>query len=425
MSATVIVGLQYGDEGKGKIIDLAAQDHDVVIRYNGGANAGHTVENDKGVFKLHLVPSGIFNPTALCILGNGAVVDPAVLIKELGEIKAAGVDTTGFRVSSRAHVVLPLHQALDARSEKAKGAAAIGTTGKGIGPCYMDKVGRVGIRIGDLLDMDRVAERVERLYTGKRELYPDMTGPFEAVSDARGLLSLLADQAALLALHIADTDVLARQALKDGKRVLLEAAQGTMIDLEYGTYPFVTSSYATAAGACVGSGIPPTGIGKVIGIAKAYTTRVGNGPFATELADAAGDALRHAGNEFGTTTGRPRRCGWFDAPLVRYAAEVNGAAEIVLTKLDVLSAFPTLKVCTGYTYRGETRSRPPGPSERYEEYEPIYEELPGWLSPTAGIRRWQDLPEAARRYVLRIEELVGVRIAAVATGPHRDAIVQR
>ncbi|HTM68119.1 MAG TPA: adenylosuccinate synthase [Candidatus Binatia bacterium] len=408
MSATVIVGLQFGDEGKGKIIDRAAGDFDVVIRYNGGANAGHTVENALGVFKLHLVPSGIFNPAALCILGNGAVVDPDVLLKELDELAAAGVDTRNFRLSSRAHLVMPWHKVADKASEAAKGSAAIGTTGRGIGPCYGDKVARVGIRAGELCDPVSFAARIAASGRG------DAPSPEDILRWSARLAPL-----------IDDTDVLAREALARGKRVLLEAAQGTMIDLECGTYPFVTSSYATSAGACIGSGLPPTAIGKVVGVAKAYTTRVGNGPFVTELLDEIGERLRKAGNEFGTTTGRPRRCGWFDIPLARYAAEVNGTTEIVLTKLDVLSALPALKVCVGYVRGGMLLSRPPGPAVPYEGCKPAYVELPGWSSPIAGVTRWDGLPPEARAYVEYLEAEVGVRIAAVATGPHRDAIITR
>lgn len=412
MPTLVVVGLQFGDEGKGKIVDLLAETADLVVRYNGGANAGHTVANDKGTFKLHLVPSGIFNARARCFLGNGAVIDPEVLIQELAGLSAAGIATDRFRVSSRAHVVMPWHKTADAAAEAAKGKAAIGTTGRGIGPCYMDKVSRVGIRIGELLDPDSLCAKIMRM-NGP----PGFLNGFDFNSVRRW--------AATLGPAIADTDALARESAAGGERILLEAAQGTMIDLEVGTYPFVTSSYATAAGACIGSGLPPGAIDEVVGVAKAYITRVGNGPMPTELDDEVGAALRRAGNEFGTTTGRPRRCGWFDAPLVRYAAEVNGLHGIILTKLDVLSGMQTLRIATAYEFDGQLRGRPMVNAEPYGRYLPVYEECEPWDEPIAGITDWNDLPAAAQRYVERIEELVGVPIDMVATGPRREDIIKR
>ncbi len=425
-SATALVGLQFGDEGKGKLVDWFAEQFGLIIRYNGGANAGHTVQNALGTFKLHLVPSGIFTNGAQCFLGNGAVVDPEQLVLELGALREAGIDTRGFFLSSKAHLVMPWHKVEDVLFDKARGKDAIGTTGRGIGPCYVDKVNRCGIRVGTLLDQRMLRERVHVAYTTKvhalRRQFPtvDFTIPKE---DA--IIAQLQKSTETLGEYIANTDVLARIAWKNGTRILLEAAQATMIDLEFGTYPYVTSSLATSAGACSGSGLPPTAIESVVGVAKAYTTRVGNGPFPTELFDESGETLRAAGQEFGTTTGRPRRCGWFDAPLVRYACNVNGADKVFLTKLDVLSALPSLRICVAYDFRGEIRIAPPGPQEPYEEFTPVYEDLPGWHTPIAGVTSWDALPDAAKRYVDRIEEMIGVPVATVATGPAREHIIVR
>ena len=405
-TALVVVGLQYGDEGKGKIVDGLAQGADVVIRYNGGANAGHTVINDRGTFKLHLVPSGIFNPGAWCLLGNGAVVDPESLVQEMAVLLEHGVTLDKFRISDAAHVVMPWHRVMDKAQEIFKGAAAIGTTGRGIGPCYVDKVARVGIRMGELRDLGTLKSRVERLYARKLAeicaLNPDVAMELPSVAEIMGTLTGCQH---LLVPHIAATDELARDFNRQGKNILLEAAQGTLIDLEVGTYPYVTSSYATSAGACLGSGLPPNAITDVIGVAKAYTTRVGNGPFPGELCDDLGEKLRQAGNEFGTTTGRPRRCGWFNAAEVRRAAMINGCDEIVLTKLDVLSGFERIGIVLGDSVPDNCM------------------EWQGWCEPIAGIKDWKALPDAAKRYVNAIERFVGVPIGAVSTGAHRDDLI--
>lgn len=419
MSATVVVGLQYGDEGKGKIVDWLAEKYRVIVRYNGGPNAGHTVVNDRGEFKLHQVPSGIFNPEARCCLASGAVIDSVQLVRELEMLAGRGVATEGFGLSERAHVILPWHQLADRLSEASRGGKAIGTTGRGIGPCYADKVNRTGLSVAAAIEAGAEGLRQEcdarvgqlaRLYHGQDAF---RTGDVQA-QEMRHRAAEAYEALITLSLmdRVSDTDAVIRRAWKAGDPIMLEGAQGTMIDLNYGTYPYVSSSTSTAAGACIGSGLPPTAITRVIGVAKAYATRVGAGPFPTELTDASGDRLRALGKEFGTTTGRPRRCGWFDAADARYAAEVNGATEIVLTKLDVLSPFGTIRVATH-------RERDAAGDATY------YEELPGWKTPIDGATSWSALPPAAKRYVARLEELIGVPITHVATGPGRQAIIER
>lgn len=413
MSATVVVGLQYGDEGKGKIVDWLSRKFTYVVRYNGGPNAGHTVENGHGKFALHQVPSGIFNPEARCFLGSGAVVAPAELADELTTLSGLGIAPDNFRVSGRAHVILPWHRLADRLSEAALGGKAIGTTGRGIGPCYADKTLRRGVLMRDVFasGTDWLEMMFDVRLAELRHLYPwQSVGKVidEALGEMVQELRRVFFSANLLGRHIADTDELARQAWRGGEEILLEGAQGTMIDLQYGTYPHVSSSTSTAAGACIGSGLPPKAVAAVIGIAKAYTTRVGNGPMPTELLDETGDRLCTVGHEFGTTTGRPRRCGWFDAAAVKYACEVNGADGIILTKLDVLSGMDELKIAVAHD----------------AEDKPVYESVKGWSEPIRDKLAWYQLPAEAKRYVERLEELVGVRIKAVATGPGRHAIIQ-
>ena len=415
MSATAVVGLQYGDEGKGKVVDWMAKMFAYVVRYNGGPNAGHTVENLFGKFALHQVPSGIFNPEAWCFLGNGTVVDVMRAADELSELRSRGIDTGRFRISDRAHLILSWHRMIDTLSEAERGAAAIGTTGRGIGPCYADKTSRLGIRVGELRDLEGLRSRLIAVRREKlkeiRARFPDVDviDDIGAEKEVEIFLDDFRRSNEVIRDCIADTDELVRQAWRRGDEILLEGAQGTMIDLQFGTYPYVTSSSVTAAGACIGAGLPPKAVSAVIGIAKAYTTRVGNGPMPTELLDETGNRLRAAGNEFGTTTGRPRRCGWFDAAAVKYACEVNGADGIILTKLDVLSGFDELKIAVARDADGQ----------------PVYESAKGWSEPIRDKLAWFQLPDEAKRYVDRLEELIGVPIKAVATGPGRHAIIQR
>lgn len=438
MPTTVVVGLQYGDEGKGKIVDMLAQEADVVVRYNGGANAGHTIVIDSGTYKLHLVPSGILNPgVRICVIGNGAVIDPDELLREIAMLEALGITVKGrFLISSNAHLVMPWHRKADEIMERLSGKHKIGSTGRGIGPCYTEKVARSGFRAEALRDPDAMRRRMVELM---EDSAARARSPFSALIYAADGFQLDRDiqrWCAELGPYVADTDTLVRAEWKKGSRILLEAAQGTMIDLDYGSYPKVTSSYATAAGACIGSGLPPTAIERVVGVVKAYTTRVGEGPFPTEMEYCdVGERLRQAGNEFGTTTGRSRRCGWLDLPMVRYAAAVNGVTEIMLTKLDVLSGFEMF--CAATCYKQEiiggdkakdmkiiselTASDINGSSGAY----PLFKFYPGWSESIANEKDWTRLDKNARHCVEDWERHFGVRISAVATGPHRGAIIWR
>lgn len=421
MAAVVLVGAQWGDEGKGKITDYLAERADVVIRYQGGSNAGHTVMVGHEEFKLHLVPSGILYPGKLCIIGNGVVLDPAVLVEELDGLAARGVDTSGLKISNRAHLILPYHKGLDAAEEEHRGAAMIGTTKRGIGPAYVDKAARTGIRVGDLLDWEEFSAKVAHNLAATNELLAkiyDRPG-----YDLQAILEEYAGYARRLRPLIADSVRLVNRALQEGRKVLFEGAQGTLLDLDQGTYPFVTSSYPVAGGACIGAGVGPTRIDKVIGVVKAYTTRVGSGPFPTEITGPAGDALRQQGMEFGTTTGRPRRCGWLDTVILRHAAEVNGLTGIALTKLDVLTGLDPLRICTSYRYRGTVGEDFPASLKALEECEPVYEELPGWHEDITGARSLDDLPANCRRYIRRLEELTGVPVHLIAVGPRRDQTI--
>ena len=415
----VVVGAQWGDEGKGKIVDVLAERADLVVRYQGGANAGHTVVIGDDEFILHQIPSGILHPETRCIIGNGVVLDPETLVQEMDDLAARGVDATGrLTVSDRAHLVLPYHKMLDSASERRQ---KIGTTGRGIGPAYEDKIGRRGVRAGDLRSMDRLREqlevRVDRV-NGQLELM----GAEERASwpDHVALLERLAPR---LVSMLADTGLATFAALNEGKRVLLEGAQGAQLDVDHGTYPFVTSSNTTAGGAAVGAGIGPSKIDAVLGVVKAYTTRVGNGPLPTEADDAESETLRRLGEEFGATTGRPRRCGWFDGVVVRYAARVNGLTDLAVTKLDVLDTLPQIRVCVGYELDGEMIEEMPSDTERLEQAHPVYEWLDGWRRPTTDSRRMADLPPQARAYLDRIQDLVGVPISYVSVGTRRDQII--
>jgi adenylosuccinate synthase len=418
---TVVVGAQWGDEGKGKIVDVLAADADIVARYQGGANAGHTVDVAGDEFILHQIPSGILHPEKRCLLGNGVVLDLAQFFSELDGLEARGIDAEArIGISGRAHLLLDYHKHLDRASEQRRGAEKIGTTGKGIGPAYEDKVARRGIRAGDLRDPDRARTLVRQSADAANERLAAVGG--EPV-DVDALLAALIDARPRLLPLVTDTGREIHDAIRAGKRVLLEGAQGALLDVDHGTYPFVTSSNTTAAGAATGTGIGPTALESVLGVVKAYTTRVGSGPLPTEILSSLGERLRQLGGEYGATTGRPRRCGWFDAVVVRYAARVNGLTGLALTKLDVLDSFDEIRVCTGYVIDGDHHDDFPDDLARLERAEPVLETLPGWGTDTTGARSIQDLPERARQYMHRLEELVGVPIEYVSVGTQREQII--
>jgi len=423
MAVIVLVGAQWGDEGKGKVTDFLAQSADVIVRYQGGNNAGHTVVVGEQEFRLHLIPSGILHPDKLCIIGNGVVIDPAVLRREVESLKERGVAMAELKVSERAHVIMPYHLLLDALEEEGRGAGKIGTTRRGIGPAYVDKASRSGIRVVDLIDRDGFREKLARNIAAKNRL---MAGVYGAGGlDYDEVLRTYEEHADFLRPLAADTSLLISDAIARGRNVLFEGAQGTLLDIDHGTYPYVTSSHPTAAGAALGAGIGPTRIDTVIGVAKAYTTRVGEGPFPTELHDETGELIRSKGREFGTTTGRPRRCGWFDAVIVRYAARINGLSYLAVTKLDVLTGLDTLRICRAYRYRGELLTEFPASLNVLAECEPVYEELPGWKEDISAARRCEDLPHAAQQYLERITELTGVPVALVGVGVKRSQTLVR
>ncbi len=421
----LVVGAQWGDEGKGKIVDVLAERADVVARYQGGANAGHTVVIGEDEFILHQVPSGVLHPNKECLLGNGVVLDPAAFFSEIDLLEARGISAEGrVWISNRAHLILPYHKALDAAKEGSRGDSAIGTTGRGIGPAYEDKVGRVGIRVGDCLDPEGLARQIRANVESKSALMRALEVEVELDAEA-ALAELEAVRERLLS---CSTDVSARVAghLADGKRILLEGAQGSQLDVDHGTYPYVTSSNTTAGGAVTGMGIGPKFIDDIVGVVKAYTTRVGNGPLPTEVPSPLQEELREAGGEYGATTGRPRRCGWFDAVVVRYAARVNSLTELAMTKLDVLDGFESIPLCVGYRSDGDADlTEFPAHLPLLDRCAPVYEEHPGWMESTAEARSWDDLPERARSYLERIEALVGVPITRVSVGQGREQILER
>ncbi len=416
-SVTVVVGTQWGDEGKGKLVDLLSTDADLCMRFQGGGNAGHTVINNYGDFKLHLVPCGIFNPSCMCVMGTGTVIDPQDLLFELTNLKQHSVAIDNLFVSDRAHVVMPYHKLLDKVEDEARGAYRVDTTGRGIGPAYTDKVARIGIRFHDLLHesvlRDKLAVVLRRHNAILTHIYN--RPPF----DEEQILTDCLSWGEQLKARIVDTVPLVRSALHEGKNIILEGQLSAMKDLDWGSYPFVTSSSPTAAGAAAGSGIPPRSIDRIIGVAKAYSTQVGTGPMPTELQDAMGDHLRQLGGEFGATTGRPRRVGWFDTIVTRYVAEINGCTDIAITKLDVLDSLAEIPVCTAYRYQGEVITELPDPL-LHDQCEPIYETLPGWQQSTREARSLQDLPRNARAYLERLVELVQVPIHSVGVGPERN-----
>ncbi len=421
-TATVVVGAQWGDEGKGKIVDLLAESFAVVARYQGGNNAGHTVQVGDETFKFRLLPSGILFPGKRCVLGNGVVLDPEVLCEELDELAARGRSAEGLRISGNAHLVMPWHRVLDQASELHLGPLQIGTTRRGIGPAYADKAARVGIRVQDLLDTKILREKIATALELKNEQLGFLYGIGRL--DAGAIQASAARHAERLAPYIADVSLLVNEALDIGEPVLCEGAQGTLLDLDHGTYPFVTSSNPIAGGACVGLGVGPTRIGAVAGVAKAYLTRVGEGPFPSEAAPDAADALREAGAEFGTVTGRPRRCGWLDLVGLRYAARVNGFTELVLTKLDVLSGAAEIPVCVAYRFRdGSTSEHFPAHQSDFHHAEPVWESLEGWREPIDGVRTFDDLPPAAQRYVAFVAERLGIPVGLVSVGQRRDQVL--
>jgi adenylosuccinate synthase len=424
MPAIVLIGAQWGDEGKGKVTDLLGERVDYVVRYQGGNNAGHTVITPDGQkYALHLLPSGVLTPGCVPVIGNGVVVDPKVLITELDGLADRGVDATKLLISGDAHLIMPHHRALDRVVERYLGSARIGTTGRGIGPAYGDKVARMGIRVQDLLDPGIFRQKLELVLREKNQILFKVYN--RKAMDTDAVVEEYLAYAERLRPYIADTRLVLGQALDAGRTVLLEGAQATLLDVDHGTYPFVTSSNPTAGGACVGSGIPPTKISQVIGVIKAYTTRVGSGPFPTELFDENGQHLLKIGAEYGTTTGRERRCGWFDAVVGRYSVRVNGITDMVVTKLDVLSGLDKVPICVAYEVDGERVDEMPMTQTSFHHAKPIYEELPGWWEDISKCRTEAELPENARRYIERIEELCGTRVSAVGVGPGREENVVR
>jgi adenylosuccinate synthase len=415
-----VLGAQWGDEGKGKIVDLLTPNFSMVARYQGGHNAGHTVYANGRKFVLRLLPSGILHEGITCIIGNGVVVDPQALFAEIDEIGRAGV-MIGNRllISDKAHLILPYHRELDLLSEARRGERKIGTTSRGIGPAYEDKIARRGIRIGDLANPASLEDAVKQNVAARNRIIGD------SQMDYRQVLDDLARAWERMEPLVTDVSLFLARARAEGRAIMFEGAQGTLLDIDHGTYPYVTSSNATTGGICTGLGVPPRAIDGVLGVAKAYTTRVGEGPLPTELTGELGNRLRESGQEFGAVTGRPRRCGWYDAVAVRYAVRVNGLDALALTKLDVLDGLPELQVCTAYTYRGTTLTEMPGDIAKLERCEPVYETLPGWTSPTAGVRRYEDLPKEARGYVARLEEITGVPAAIVSTGSAREDTIIR
>jgi adenylosuccinate synthase len=431
MACTCVVGLQWGDEAKGKIVDLLGDDHDFVVRYNGGANAGHTIVWGERKFKLSLVPTGILRPHLKAVIGNGVVVDPAQLLKEIEQLRAGGIEVgANLALSSYAHVIFPYHLEEEKLSEQS-GVTAIGTTNRGIGPCYQDKAGRVcAIRVGELLDADGLRERLTAVLPRKNRLLAALAGggPYTAF-DVEALHRDYRGHAEKLRPYVTDTGHLLRGAIKQGKRLLFEAAQGSLLDVDHGTYPYVTSSNSSPAGIWSGSGVPARALTRMVGVIKAYCTRVGRGPFPTELDDGEAKAhpiglgIRERGHEYGTVTGRPRRVGWFDAVAARYSAELAGADELTLMLLDVLSGVPELQVCTAYEIDGERTEAFPADVRTLAKCRPVYEALPGWTADVSAARKLGDLPAAARRYVDRLGELLGVRVSVVSVGPDREQTI--
>ena len=423
MSVTALVGAQWGDEGKGKTIDILASQADMVVRAQGGSNAGHTVVADGITHKLRLIPSGILYPNTVCVVGNGTVIAPPVILKEMAQLKENGVSLKNLKIDARAHVILPYHIAIDTLSEKMRGTGDIGTTKNGIGPCYMDKAERSGIRIIDLITPEVFKEKLFKNVENKNKLLKYVYGGEEM--DAQAIYDEYCGYAEQLKPFVTDTSVLIYDAIKAGKNVLFEGAQGTLLDIDVGTYPFVTSSHPTAGGFCEGSGVGPTLIDNCLGVAKSYITRVGKGPFPTELNDEIGDRIRNVGGEFGTVTGRPRRTGWFDAVIIRYAVRVNGLTSLAINKLDTLSGIETLKICVAYKKNGEILKDFPVDISLLEGCEPVYEELPGWTEDLSKCHSFDELPENAKNYIRFIEKQADCHVSMVGVGPDRTQNLMR
>ncbi|MEX0720332.1 MAG: adenylosuccinate synthase [Balneolaceae bacterium] len=422
MAIRVVIGAQWGDEGKGKIVDLLSDKADFVVRFQGGANAGHTLKFDDKKFVLHLIPSGIFNGDADCVIGNGVVIDPIALVDEIKGVQEMGFSLEGkFFISQTAHVILPYHKLLDQLKEKRRGGDAIGTTGRGIGPAYVSKVSRVGIRMVDLLNRETLRSKIDHnlkdINFALENLYKEPT------LDTEKLMAELEDSIKKLEPFICNTTNLLHDGIKKNKSILLEGAQGTLLDVDHGTYPFVTSSSPTSGGACIGSGVPPTALTHVMGITKAYCTRVGNGPFPTELLDEKGEELRKKGQEFGATTGRPRRCGWLDLVALKYVCQLNGINELTLTKMDVMDGFEEIKVCTSYKIDGKLTDVYPLCLDEIQRVEPVYTSLSGWKNSIEGLTDWNKLPATAQSYIKFIEEYLGVKFTIISTGPKRNETI--
>ena len=421
MSTVVVVGTQWGDEGKGKITDFLAENAEVVARYQGGNNAGHTITIKEAKYKLHLIPSGIFYSDKTCVIGNGMVIDPKALIEELDYLHGHGFATDKLKISNRAHLIMPYHLKIDAVEEEMRGPNKIGTTKKGIGPAYMDKAARIGIRVADLLEEDEFRKKVERNLKEKNKL-------FEKYYETSGfnleeIIKDYAEYRKIIEPYVTDTSVILNEAIDQGKRVLFEGAQGVMLDIDQGTYPFVTSSNPVAGGVTIGSGVGPTKIHHVVGISKSYTTRVGDGPVPTELDNEIGARIRRIGNEYGTTTGRPRRVGWFDSVVVRHARRVSGITELSLNSIDVLTGLDIVKICVAYKYKGEIMEEFPASLNILAECEPVYEELAGWTEDITGVSNINDLPLAAQHYMERVSQLTGIPIAILSVGPKREQTI--
>ena len=421
MPAIVLLGAQWGDEGKGKATDILGDRVDYVVRYQGGNNAGHTVVIGDQKYALHLLPSGILSPNVVPVIGNGVVIDPAVLLEEIKGLNERGIDTSKLVISSNAHLITPYHRTIDKVSERFLGKAKIGTTGRGIGPAYADKISRIGIRVQDLFDESILKKKIESALRDKNQVLTKVFNRKEM--ETQEVLEEYRSYAEILRPYIADTALLLNKALDAGKTVLLEGSQGTLLDVDHGTYPFVTSSNPTAGGACTGSGIGPTKIERVIGIVKAYTTRVGSGPFPTELENEDGEKLRTIGHEYGTTTGRNRRCGWYDAPIARFAVRINGLTDFFLTKLDVLTGWEKIPVCVAYEIDGKRVEEVPSSQTDFHHAIPIYEYLPGWSEDISKARTISDLPKNARDYITFLEEISGAPMSAIGVGPGRDETI--
>ncbi len=423
MANVVVVGAQWGDEGKGKVVDIYTEYADDVVRYQGGNNAGHTLVVGDEKIVLHLIPSGILHAGKRCIIGNGVVLDPEVFIREITNLKSSGKfqDDSVLLLSENLHVIMPYHKRIDIAREAKSGAGKIGTTGRGIGPAYEDKIGRRGIRLGDLVDRDIFARKLKETLEEKNFLLQNLLN--EKPFTFKEIYQEYCGYADKLRIYMADTALVLHKDIAAGKKLLFEGAQGTLLDVDLGTYPFVTSSSTCAGGACTGTGVGPRSIHEIIGISKAYVTRVGSGPFPTELTEETGEKLRQNGQEFGATTGRPRRCGWFDAMVLRYAVRVNGLTGIALTKLDVLDNFETIKICTGYTCQDKVLEELPTNLEAFAQCQPVYEDVPGWMTDISAARSFDQLPEKAQSYVRRLEQLVGCPIVLVSVGPRRDQTI--